>query len=367
MAPLANRPFLGWLRTAIPALHLLPVGPAEPSWRLGARRHGYRVSGADLPFGHPERAHGVAMEGYYWRFTDPETRRVIIALIGVQTDDTGRWALAGLGTSDGFWRQTILPEAEVRLGGIGARAKGQGASFFGTGEQVVVDLGPDARLDVRLSVLARWPSRRPFGGSSWFQSVPGLNQYWHPWLLGARASGTVVAGGKRQEIVGAQVYGEKNWGKAGFPDSWWWGQAQGFSEPSACVAFAGGQVVAGPLHTEVTALVVRLPDGRLLRLGNPLTSPVRAQVSDGSWELDGRSRGWTVSVHADAPLATALILPVPLVGQRRAVPGDIEHLAGNLRITVSRRGRQVWAGQSRLAGLEHGGLERAAVLAASRS
>ena len=48
----------------------------------------------------------------------------------------------------------------------------------------------------------------------------------------------------------------------GFPDAWWWGQAQAFADPGACVAFAGGQVHSGPLRAEVTAVVVRLPTAR---------------------------------------------------------------------------------------------------------
>ncbi|RMB61473.1 tocopherol cyclase family protein [Tessaracoccus antarcticus] len=331
------------------------------------RRIGYRASGADLLFGHPERAHGVAMEGYFWRITEPATQRVVIALIGIQTDHTGRWALAGLGASDGFWRQAIIPTADARPGGLGARATSSEASFFGTDERVVVDLGADAHLEAHLDGLTRWPSGRPFGGSSWFQMIPGLNQYWHPWLLGGRASGTVAVGDARWDFADAQVYGEKNWGRAGFPDSWWWGQAQGFAEADACVAFAGGDVTAGGLRTEVTALVVRLPGGKVLRLGNPVTSPVRADVGDEHWRLEGQSRGWAVSLDADAPLSAAHVLPVPLVGQRRAVPGAIEHLTGCLHIRVSRHGRQVWAGKSTLAGLEHGGLDRAAGLAASRN
>lgn len=326
----------------------------------------YRGSGADLPFQRPERAHGVAMEGYFWRITDPVTRRVVIALIGVQTDHTGRWALTGLGTSDGFWRHAILPTADARPGGLGARGAGPEASFFGTDERVVMDLGADARLDMRLDGLTRWPSRRPFGGSSWFQIIPGLNQYWHPWLLGGRATGTATVDGSRWDFADAQIYGEKNWGRAGFPDAWWWGQAHGFADADACVAFAGGDVVAGPLRTEVTGLVVRLPDGKVLRLGNPVTSPVRADIGDEHWRLEGRSRGWEVSVDASAPLSAAHVLPVPLVGQRRATPGAIEHLSGRLNVEVRHQGREVWAGQSTLAGLEHGGLERAAGLASSR-
>ncbi len=327
---------------------------------------GYRASGADLPFGNPERAHGVAMEGYFWRITDPAAERTVIALIGVQTDHTGRWALAGLGASDGSWHQAIIPTAEARRAGLGARAAGPGASFVGTDERVVVALGDDARLDVRLEGLTRWPGGRPFGGSSWFQMIPGLNQYWHPWLLGGRATGTLTVGERRWDLVDAHVYGEKNWGRAGFPESWWWGQAHGFPEADACVAFAGGDVHAGPLRTTVTGLVLRLPDGRVLRLGNPVTSPVRAEVGDEHWHLEGHSRGWSVSVKSAAPLSDAHVLPVPLVGQRRAVPGAIEHLSGRLSVRVSHCGHPVWSSESSLAGLEHGGLDRAAALAASR-
>ena len=132
-------------------------------------------------------------------------------------------------------------------------------------------------------------SRRSLGGSSVFQAVPALNQYWHPWLLGGRASGIATVGDERWELDGWQVYAEKNWGAGGFPEAWWWGQAQGFDEPGACVAFAGGKIHSGPLRTEVTAVVVRLPDGRLLRLGDPIVSPTRARVTDESWSLRARS------------------------------------------------------------------------------
>lgn len=37
---------------------------------LGQLVSTYRGTGADLPWGAPLPAHGVAMEGYFWRFTD---------------------------------------------------------------------------------------------------------------------------------------------------------------------------------------------------------------------------------------------------------------------------------------------------------
>jgi len=318
----------------------------------------YRSSGADLPFGSPTSRHGVAMEGYFWRFTDTKSQRALIALIGVQRSQRGKWALAGLGAHPGqFWRQAILRDVKARRRGPGARS---GTTFFGDDRHVVVDLGPDAQLDVTLSHLKPWPGSRPFGGSSWFQMIPGLNQYWHPWLLGGKASGTATIGGETWRLDGADVYAEKNWGSDGFPKAWWWGQAQGFAEPEVCVAFAGGEVMAGPFHTKVTALVVRLPDGTLVRLGNPGTSPVRATITDDDWVLSGRSGSWQVEVHGHAPLADALVLPVPLVEARSSAPGALEHLGGTMSVQVRNRGRLVWEGTSHLAGLEHGGLERAA-------
>ena len=320
-------------------------------------RSAYRASGADLPWGDLRRAHpGVRMEGYFWRFTDPEGGRVLIALCGVNRARDGFWSTLGLASHPtGFLRTVAHPEGWADPAALGARA---GAAFDGRADRLSVDLGQDARLEVRVDRPVPW-SRRSLGGSSIFQAVPALNQYWHPWLLGGRAHGTAVVGDQRWELDGWQVYAEKNWGAGGFPEAWWWGQAQGFEDADACVAFAGGRIQSGPLRTEVTAIVVRLPGGRLLRLGDPLLSPTRARVTDESWSLQARGARWSVEVHGASPLSSAHVLPVPLPLERRNVPGAIEHLGGRLDVIVRERGRIVWRGTSKLAALEHGGIERA--------
>ena len=329
--------------------------PGTTPLRRGLRA--YRASGADLPFGDPLPAHGVAMEGYFWRFTDPASGRVLIALNGVNRHSPGtHWATLGLASHPtGFLRTTVHPVGHASPAGLGAFA---GDAFAGTPERLAVDLGADARLEVEVRDRVPWP-RRSVGGSSVFQSVPALNQYWHPWLLGGSAHGRAVIGETTWDLEGWSVYAEKNWGKGGFPDAWWWGQAQGFADPSVCVAFAGGEITAGPLHTTVTALVVLLPDGRLLRLGDPVVSPVRAQVSDEHWVLRGRSAQWQVDLEGHGSLDAAHVLPVPLPTERRNVPGAIEHLGASMSVRVRRRGRLVWQGESPLAALEHGGIERA--------
>lgn len=313
----------------------------------------YRATGATLPYGNLLAAHGVAMEGYFWRVTDSANGRVAVALIGVNRDASGaHWATLGLaGHPGGFLAVDAHPEGFADRARLAVRA---GGAFIADGRSVRVDLGSRASLELALTDPAPWPRRR-FGGSSGFHAVPGLNQYWHPWLLGGRASGRARLGDDVWEFADAEVYAEKNWGREGFPESWWWGQAQGF-DGGACVAFAGGQVTAGRLRGDVTALVVRLPGGEVVRLGNPVFSPVRASVSDDTWLIRGRSRRWQVEVEGHAPLSSAHVLPVPLPRERRNVPGALEHLGGQLSVTVRSGRRVLWRATSELAALEHGGL-----------
>ncbi|ELB88894.1 hypothetical protein Rwratislav_32295, partial [Rhodococcus wratislaviensis IFP 2016] len=77
------------------------------------------------------------------------------------------------------------------------------------------------------------------------------------------------------------------------------------------------------------------------------------------WSLRGRGRTWSVEIEGGSPLSAAHVLPVPLPTERRNIPGALEHLAGSMSVTVRRRGELVWADESPLAALEHGGIERA--------
>ncbi|MEH6382156.1 MAG: hypothetical protein V7768_10665, partial [Dietzia cercidiphylli] len=78
----------------------------------------YRATGADLPFGDPLRAHGVAMEGYFLRVTDRDRGRALIALIGINRGPDGHWATLGLASD----------EVPPRPGEIGAPRPGVGAT-----------------------------------------------------------------------------------------------------------------------------------------------------------------------------------------------------------------------------------------------
>ena len=102
-----------------------------------------------------------------------------------------------------------------------------------------------------------WPKALAGGGLS--ASIPFLNQYWHPYRLGGKASGSVSFGGEHWLFDGATLYAERNWG-AGFPERWWWGQAHDFADPGVSVAFSGGLLKLGPVGRDVEN--ARLQGGR---------------------------------------------------------------------------------------------------------
>lgn len=309
----------------------------------------YRRTGADLPYGDLRRPHGVAMEGWFWRFTRPDTGDVAVVLAGVNRDAGGRaWGTVGLASHPGgFSRARVVDDARAGEDGLVVI----GDALRADARSVSVRLG-DARLDAILEAPGRWP-RRAFGALGVAQAIPGLSQYWHPWLLRARVRGTAVLNGRTVDLDGAIAYGEKNWSNGGFPETWWWGQAHAFdTDPDACVAFAGGRAGVGPLRVTATSLVVSA-GGSLHRLVRPL-QPLRVDVGNGGWRFSGRTPGGTtVAVEGQANGTPPHLLPVPEPLMRRHREGAAaQHLAGALRVTLRRRGRTVFDGTSVLAGLE---------------
>lgn len=313
----------------------------------------YRALGADPPFGDPRRDHGVAMEGYFWRFSDPGSGRVVIALCGVCRGGGPPWATVALGAHPGglLW-QADLERAGADPDTLGVWAEGEEGSLRGDASGLEVDLGPGARLSV--SLRDPWPARPPMlGGSGAAHLVPGLGQYWHPHLLGAIVRGRAVLGAEAVALDGFRAYAEKNWGTGGFPDRWWWGQAQGFGREDVGVAFAGGEVTLGRARTQATAIVATLGEQHV-RLGNPLLVPARTSAADGRWLVRARGPIWAVELEGTGTPGEAHVLPVPDLAVRRSAPAAHEDLAARLRMVLRRRGRVVYAGESAVAGLESG-------------
>jgi hypothetical protein len=307
----------------------------------------YRRSGADGPFGDPRRDHEAGMEGYYWRFTDAAAGRVVIALCGVCAAPDGRWALAALAAHpDGIVHTAVLERAGAARDSLGVRA---GDAVVANEREVRFDLGIDAQLAVAVRDPWRWP-QRALAASGVAHLVPGLAQYWHPYLLGGRVCGEAMIGGRRLGLDGATVYAEKNWGPA-FPSRWWWGHADAFDGAEVAVAFAGGRGRIAGADIAPTVVVLRLGE-RVLALRPPLARVV-AGGSQGRWKVRARSARYSVELEADDPAASAVVLPVPAADRRAWEPLSHQALAGRLRMVVRRGTRTLFRGECDLAGLEH--------------
>ena len=305
----------------------------------------YRRTGANVPHGDPLPSHGAEMEGYFWRVTDVASGRVVVVLCGVNRHPEGDWATVAIATEPGgFVRSAVLPMACSRPDSYLVTA-GEGA-FRATATEVHLDLGEDAVVDLAIDRAVAWP--HALGGGGIFSAVPFLGQYWHPHVLGGSVSGTATAGLDRWTFSGAEIYAEKNWG-AGFPERWWWGQAQGFERPDVCVAFGGGRLTAGPLAITVGGAVIRVGD-TVIRFAPPFAR-VRSSTDGTRWEVHARSRRsrlHLVGVGHGAPH----VLPVPLPAERRNVDTDFEFLAGHM--TVELTGAVTYSGETNLAALETG-------------
>jgi len=315
----------------------------------------YRRTGADLPFADPRGYHGVAMEGYFWRLTHVASGTVLIVLAGVNRDRQGAtWGTVGMaGHPGGFSRSAAVAEASGERHGIGVWAGENGrTSLRADAESLHVDLGADARLDVRFDDAVHWP-RGAFGGIGPAQAIQALSQYWHPHLLGGRVSGSATIDGREIDLDGATVYGEKNWGRGGFPPAWWWGQAHGFARDDVCVAFAGGRAGIGRAQVLSTSLVVRVGD-EVVRAVRPL-HPMRVDVGPRGWRFHARTARHTIELEGRANGTPPHALPIPLAAERRNIEGAAaQYLASEVRLHVRRGRRTLFSGASALAGLERG-------------
>jgi hypothetical protein len=312
----------------------------------GGLLRAYRATGADPLPRWPERAHGVPFEGYFWRIVDARGGTVVVALSAVCVGPEGPWGMSSLATHPGGFARTVVTRtANADRAAFGVRAE---AVLRGDDDRVVVDMGPDARLDVTLADHARWPARR-LGPLGLAQVVPWLPQYWQPVVLAASVRGRVRAGALVHDLDGATAYVEKNWG-GGFPRRWWWGHAGNFGD-DVSVSFAGGRVGVAGAQVAPTAIAIRL-GRRVIALAPPLDR-TRVAVAGDRWRLRTHGRGYRVEIAGEGGGEPhELLVPLPL--QQRAEPHSRQHLAGELALTLRRGRRLLYAGRSTLAGLELG-------------
>lgn len=288
------------------------------------------------------------MEGWFWRLSDAATGRVVVALCSENRHPDGEWSTAAIALHPGgVVRSAAVDGVRADRNQFSVQADSGGNVIDASQDRLRMSLG-DTEVDLTFRDAYQWP--KAFGGGGVFSSVPFLNQYWHPYRLGGKASGTVTHADQRWAFTDAKLYCERNWG-AGFPVRWWWGQAHDFGEADISLAFSGGLLELGPLKRDVTGVVVRLGD-RVLRITPPALVSSTCDVEQ--WHITARTARYQVELKGEGTPDGPHVLPVPLPAERRNIDTDYEYLAGTLHCTVREWGRTIFEGTSELAALEVG-------------
>ena len=302
--------------------------PARLARAVPALPDRYRRTGATPPFGDPRGYHGVAMEGYYWRFTDRARGRVVVALLGVSRDAAGEeWgtvALAARSAASGSLLREVVAERAAadprRPGGHGAPRRPRGLRR--RRRPACASTSATAR-----GSTSPWPTRgagrraAPSAGSGRRRRCPALSQYWHPHVLGGRARGRLELDGAAGRSTtrpptprrtGATATASRRPGGGARATG---SRARTRASPSPAAAPA-----SVPLQVVATSLVVALGDDAPPR--RPAASCRCASPSTtaaGSCAPARRAARLEVEAHA-AP-GEAHVLPVPVPAERRTHPG----------------------------------------------
>ena len=266
-----------------PAHRTEATGPVAACRRCSAA---YRATGADPPVRRPARLsrrrhgglllalHAAAHRASWWSPSWPSA--------AMRTG--GPWGMASLAAHPGgAVRSATLADAWAAPRGLGAARRR--CRPPPTSARCASTSARTAASSVAFADPLPWP-RRAFGALGPAQAVPGLSQYWHPWLLRARVSGSARIGDAHASTSTARSPTPRRTGaRAGMPPAWWWGQAHGFDRADVCVAFAGGRAGAGPPPGH--------GDGARGGLGDEVRSvvrplrPLRVAVDDRGWRLRG--------------------------------------------------------------------------------
>ena len=171
--------------------------------------HGFRRTGADVPFGDPLPSHSTEMEGWFWRVTEPSTGRAIVALCSVNRHPEGDWSTTAVALHPGGIVRSAALDGAVATHPPFNVAAGSGALPSRAGAEGVDFQLDDVHLQMEFSDPFVWP--KAFGGGGVFSSIPFLNQYWHPYRLGGQATGSVEFEGqsvglhRRDAVRGAEL------------------------------------------------------------------------------------------------------------------------------------------------------------------
>jgi tocopherol cyclase len=295
-------------------------------------------------------------EGWYFKQSDAEGRRVLAVIPGVSysADGASRHAFVQIVPGGGRMHYFAYPIEAFSF-------SSQGPFWIRIGDSTFTESGMTLRLrddvahvhgEVGFGTWAPWPVTAFSPGiMGWYRFVPRMETYHGVLSMDHAVSGTIVLDGETILLDGGRGYAEKDWGHS-FPSSWIWAQSNHFERPGTSVTVSVAKVpwMTGSFVGNIAGLLL---DGRLHRFAT-YTGARLASLETGVNEahLILRDRREEIELHVHG--SEALILQAPVLG---AMEGRAaESLGGTIDVTLRElRGGHAsveFRGIGRLAGIE---------------
>ena len=309
----------------------------------------------------PERFQGRGkrtnyFEGWYFKLVDRERESAMALIPGVSMGDT---------PGD---RHAFVQFIDDRTGRVGY-FRFPFEDFHAAKDRFLVEIGPnrfdahgltvdlkDGDLSVKGTLV--FDGVVPFPKTRWspgvmgpFSYVPGMECYHGIVNIRHRIHGAIDVGGQPQVLEGGEGYIEKDWGRS-FPKSWVWVQANHFPETDASFLFSIADIpwIRGSF---VGFLCFLLHNGHLYRFATYNRSRIVKFERTGT-TVHAVVRGPQGALAFTADRGAAGILKAPKDGRMER---EIEEsLAATVNVQIiDRRGRMIFEGTSRQAGMEISG------------
>jgi tocopherol cyclase len=308
----------------------------------------------------PEAYHGHGrrppfFEGWYFKLVDALEQRCFAVIPGVYaaTDPAQSHAFVQLfdGARGRAWYVRYPYDAfrahprrfEVELG----------PNRFGrAGLSLDLPLEPGLRCQGRVGFdgVVGWPvTLRSPGVMGWFAYVPIMECYHGVVGLDHGLHGSLSLGPDHVALLGGRGYIEKDWGQS-FPRAWVWVQSNHFDEPGVCLT--ASVALIPNLGRVFPGFIVGLwRRGQLHRFATYTGATIESLRVDEhrvQWVMADRRHRLVLAAHR----APTTVLPGPTIeGMERSVHETLR-AAVDVRLEDRARGRVLFEGRGRSAGLE---------------
>lgn len=301
--------------------------------------------------GHHRRA--PYFEGWYFKLIDASTQRRYAIIPGVflsQDPHAFVQVLDGeAGTAtyhrfplEAFWAASDRFEVHI---GDNRFSDGGLALDIASPEQTI-------RGEIRLGAAAPWPvSLASPGIMGWYAWIPTMECYHGVVSLDHRLDGGLEIDGQTASFANGRGYIEKDWGRS-FPRAWVWLQSNHFEQPGTCLT-ASTAVIPWRKSAFLGFIVGLWHEGQLVRFATytgAKTEHLAVTEEAVDWVLCSKSHRLHILAQRGAESQYGLLKGPTTVEMGKRVP---ETLSATVQVQLTeKKGREVFAGNGRFAGLE---------------